>query len=130
MSERILAEGAIEVGHHTTAHWLGMTVNTDTVLATAIAAAITLALAFFLRAKVTSTGVPSGVQLFWGHLHLRRSPAPLAPPRRRTPRHRHRRPRGQGRARPVPAQFRAAGSAGADAGHQCRRRAMSTPIRS
>ena len=39
MSERILAEGAIEVGHHTTAHWLGMTVNTDTVLATAIAAA-------------------------------------------------------------------------------------------
>ena len=51
MSERILAEGAIEVGHHTTAHWLGMTVNTDTVLATAIAAAITLALAFFLRAN-------------------------------------------------------------------------------
>ena len=65
MTERILAEGAIEVGHHTTATWLGMTVNTDTVLATAIAAAITLALAFFLRAKVTSTGVPGGVQLFW-----------------------------------------------------------------
>ena len=65
MTERILAEGAIEVGHHTTATWLGMTVNTDTVLATAIAAAITLALAFFLRAKITSTGVPSGVQLFW-----------------------------------------------------------------
>jgi F-type H+-transporting ATPase subunit a len=65
MTERILAEGAIEVGHHTTATWLGMTVNTDTVLATAIAAAITLALAFFLRAKVTSTGEPSGVQLFW-----------------------------------------------------------------
>ncbi len=42
-----------------------MTVNTDTVLATAIAAVIILALAFFLRAKVTSTGVPSGVQLFW-----------------------------------------------------------------
>ena len=65
MSERILAEGAIEVGHHTTAQWRGMTVNTDTVLATAIAAAITLVLAFILRAKVTSTGVPSGVQLFW-----------------------------------------------------------------
>ena len=62
MSERILAEGAIEVGHHTTAQWLGMTVNTDTVLATAIAAIITLALAFVLRAKVTSTGVPSGVR--------------------------------------------------------------------
>ena len=65
MSERILAGGAIEVGHHTTAQWFGMTVNTDTVLATAIAAIITLALAFVLRAKVTSTGVPSGVQLFW-----------------------------------------------------------------
>ena len=65
MTEQILAAGAIEVGHHTTATWLGMTVNTDTVFATAIAAVITLALAFFLRAKVTSTGVPSGVQLFW-----------------------------------------------------------------
>lgn len=65
MTEQILAEGAIEVGHHTTATWLGMTVNTDTIYATALAAAITLALAFFLRAKVTSTGVPSGVQLFW-----------------------------------------------------------------
>jgi F-type H+-transporting ATPase subunit a len=65
MTEHILAEGAIEVGHHTTATWLGMTVNTDTIYATALAAAITLALAFFLRAKVTSTGVPGGVQLFW-----------------------------------------------------------------
>jgi len=65
MTERILAEGAIEVGHHTTATWLGMTVNTDTVLATAIAAAITIGLAFFLKSKITSTGVPGGVQLFW-----------------------------------------------------------------
>ena len=65
MTERILAEGAIEVGHHTTATWLGMTVNTDTVYATALAAVVTLALAFFLRAKITSTGEPSGVQLFW-----------------------------------------------------------------
>jgi len=65
MTETILAEGAIEVGHHETAHWLGMTVNTDTVLATAIAGAVVIGLGFFLRAKVTSTGVPSGVQLFW-----------------------------------------------------------------
>ena len=65
MTEEILAEAAIQVGHHTTATWFGMTVNTDTVLSTAIAALITLALAFYLRAKVTSTGVPSGVQLFW-----------------------------------------------------------------
>ena len=65
MTESTLAAGAIEVGHHETAHWFGLTVNTDTVLATAIAAVIVLGLAFFLRAKVTSTGVPNGVQLFW-----------------------------------------------------------------
>lgn len=65
MNERILAEAAIEVGHHTTAKWLGMTVNTDTILSTAIAGTIVIALAFFLRAKVTSSGVPTGVQLFW-----------------------------------------------------------------
>ncbi|HEV7420538.1 MAG TPA: F0F1 ATP synthase subunit A, partial [Mycobacterium sp.] len=50
MTETILAaESGIEVGHHTQAHWFGLTVNTDTVLSTAIAAAIVLALAFFLR---------------------------------------------------------------------------------
>ena len=66
MTETILAaESGIQVGHHTEAHWFGLTVNVDTVLATAIAAVIVLALAFFLRAKVTSTGVPNGVQLFW-----------------------------------------------------------------
>ena len=65
MTETILAEAAIEVGHHETAHWLGMTVNTDTVLASAIAGLIVIVLAFFLKAKVTSTGVPGGVQLFW-----------------------------------------------------------------
>ncbi|MFM7212538.1 MAG: F0F1 ATP synthase subunit A [Actinomycetota bacterium] len=57
--------GALEVGHHTEATWLGMTVNTDTIYATLVAAAVTLILAFILRAKVTSTGVPNGVQLFW-----------------------------------------------------------------
>jgi F-type H+-transporting ATPase subunit a len=65
MSEIFVAAAAIEVGHHETAKWFGLTVNTDTVYATAIAAVIVIALAFFLRAKVTSTGVPSGVQLFW-----------------------------------------------------------------
>ena len=60
-----LAESAIEVGEHKHATWLGLTVNTDTILSTGIAALIVLALAFFLRAKITSTGVPSGVQLFW-----------------------------------------------------------------
>ncbi len=65
MSEKILADAAIEVGQHDTVEWFGMTVNIDTVLATAIAAVIVIALAFFLRAKVTSSGVPNGVQLFW-----------------------------------------------------------------
>jgi F-type H+-transporting ATPase subunit a len=65
MTETILADAKIEVGVHPHATWLGMTVNTDTVLSTAIAAVIVIALAFFLRSKVTSTGVPSGVQLFW-----------------------------------------------------------------
>jgi F-type H+-transporting ATPase subunit a len=65
MTETTLAEGAIEVGHHETAKWFGLTVNTDTVYATAIAAVIVIALAFYLRAKVTSSGVPNGVQLFF-----------------------------------------------------------------
>ena len=59
MRERIAAEAAIEVGHHVQEKWFGMTVNVDTVLATAIAAVIVLVLAFILRAKVTSTGVPA-----------------------------------------------------------------------
>jgi F-type H+-transporting ATPase subunit a len=65
MTETILADAAIEVGHHETAKWFGLTVNTDTVYATAIAAVIVIALAFFLRAKVTSSDVPNGVQLFF-----------------------------------------------------------------
>jgi F-type H+-transporting ATPase subunit a len=65
MTETILAEAKIEVGAHHHATWLGLTVNTDTIISTAIAGAIVIALAFFLRAKVTSTGVPDGVQLFW-----------------------------------------------------------------
>jgi F-type H+-transporting ATPase subunit a len=65
MTEMLLAEGAIEVGHHETARWFGLTVNVDTVTSSAIAAVIVIGLAFFLRAKVTSTGVPGGVQLFF-----------------------------------------------------------------
>lgn len=64
-SDMILAAGGIEVGHHATAEWFGLTVNVDTVLATAIAAIIVLILAFVLRSKVTSTDAPGGVQLFF-----------------------------------------------------------------
>jgi F-type H+-transporting ATPase subunit a len=70
MTETFLADTAIEVGHHETANWFGWTVNTDTVLATAVAAVVVIGLAFFLRAKVTSTGVPGGVQLFWEAITL------------------------------------------------------------
>ncbi|MBI3212618.1 MAG: F0F1 ATP synthase subunit A [Mycobacterium sp.] len=66
MSERIVAEAAIEVGHHAPIwHWFGMTINGDTVIASALAGVIVIGLAFFLRSKVTSTGVPGGVQLFF-----------------------------------------------------------------
>jgi F-type H+-transporting ATPase subunit a len=65
MTETLLAGSGIEVGHHDTKVWLGMHVNVDTVLSTGIAAVIVIALAFYLKAKVTSKGVPGGVQLFW-----------------------------------------------------------------
>ena len=65
MTETFLAEAAIEVGHHPTAKLLGLTVNIDTVVATTIAGVIVIALALFLRVKVTSSGVPGGVQLFF-----------------------------------------------------------------
>ena len=66
MTETILAEASIEVGEHRSAVWPVVgTVNVDTILSTAIAAIIVIALAFFLRAKVTSSGVPGGVQLFF-----------------------------------------------------------------
>lgn len=65
MDETILAESKVEVGHHVTTTWLGMTINLDTVISSAIAAVIVIAMALYLRAKVTSTGVPGGVQLFF-----------------------------------------------------------------
>jgi F-type H+-transporting ATPase subunit a len=65
MTETFLAAAPIDVGGHHHAYWLGMQVNTDTILSTAIAAVIVIGLAFYLRAKVTSTGVPGGVQLFF-----------------------------------------------------------------
>jgi F-type H+-transporting ATPase subunit a len=65
MFETMLAAGQIEVGQHTKVNMFGLTINTDTVLSTAIAAVIVLALAFFVRSKVTSKDVPSGVQLFF-----------------------------------------------------------------
>jgi F-type H+-transporting ATPase subunit a len=59
------AAAAIEVGVHDQRELFGMTFNVDTITNTAIAAVIVIALAFFLKTKVTSTGVPGGVQLFF-----------------------------------------------------------------
>ncbi|MFB1297562.1 F0F1 ATP synthase subunit A [Mycobacterium sp. pW049] len=61
----------IHVGHHTLVFELfGMTFNGDTILATSITAVIVIALAFYLKSKVTATGVPGGVQLFWEALTI------------------------------------------------------------
>ena len=65
MISQDVAAGAIHVGEHDEVQWLGMTFNLDTITATAVAAVIVVALAFYLRSKVTSTGVPGGVQLFF-----------------------------------------------------------------
>ena len=64
MTDQVLAETKVEVGHHTKAEFLGMTFNLDTILATSVAALIVIGLAFYLRAKVTS-GAPNSVQLFF-----------------------------------------------------------------
>jgi F-type H+-transporting ATPase subunit a len=50
-------------GTHTEGHFLGLTINTDTVLTTVIAAILVIGLGLIVRAKVSS-GVPSGPQLF------------------------------------------------------------------
>jgi F-type H+-transporting ATPase subunit a len=60
----LAAETTIEVGHHTQATFLGLTLNIDTILGTLFAAAIVIGLGFYVRAKITS-GVPNGVQLFY-----------------------------------------------------------------
>jgi F-type H+-transporting ATPase subunit a len=69
MNETYLAaEGGapIHVGtHEYVFEFLGMTFNGDTIISTVIAAIVVIALAFFLKSKVTSTGVPGGVQLFF-----------------------------------------------------------------
>jgi F-type H+-transporting ATPase subunit a len=62
---QFVAAAPIEVGHHEQREFFGMTFNVDTIMATGVAAVIVFALAFFLKSKVTSTGVPGGVQLFF-----------------------------------------------------------------
>ncbi|MFT4125277.1 MAG: F0F1 ATP synthase subunit A [Gordonia sp. (in: high G+C Gram-positive bacteria)] len=59
-----LAESKIEVGHHRQAEFLGLTWNIDTIISVSIAAVIVLALAFYVKAKITS-GKPNAVQLYF-----------------------------------------------------------------
>ncbi|MBF6330610.1 F0F1 ATP synthase subunit A [Nocardia transvalensis] len=58
------AEPKIKVGHHAVVHMWGMDFNIDTIVSTVVAAIVVIALAFFVRIKITS-GVPNGVQLFF-----------------------------------------------------------------
>ena len=59
-----VAEAQIHVGVHETVELWGMTFNTDTILSSAIAAAIVIAMAFFVKAKMTSKR-PITVQLYF-----------------------------------------------------------------
>jgi F-type H+-transporting ATPase subunit a len=58
----VLAAGDIEVGHHRTATWLGMTVNVDTVWSSVLAGLIVFGLGFYMARRATS-GRPSKLQL-------------------------------------------------------------------
>ncbi|MGH3621151.1 MAG: F0F1 ATP synthase subunit A [Sciscionella sp.] len=64
MTEHVLAQGTIEVGSHPQWVIFGLTLNADTIIGTLCAAALVVALGFFVRRKVTS-GVPNGAQLFF-----------------------------------------------------------------
>ena len=58
------SEGTIQIGHHTTATIGGLTFNTDTIFATVVAAAVVLALGFWMRATVSAEN-PGRVQLIF-----------------------------------------------------------------
>jgi len=54
----------IEIGHHSTWVWNGMTFNTDTMLSTVIAGTVVIALGLMLR-RSASNEVPGKMQLAW-----------------------------------------------------------------
>jgi F-type H+-transporting ATPase subunit a len=57
-------ESEIEIGHHVTVEFLGLTFNADTIWTTVLAGAIVIGLGFWMRAKITSE-VPSKIQIMW-----------------------------------------------------------------
>lgn len=58
-------DGAIQVGTFTTFQIGSWTFNLETILATGLASLIVIGLAIWVRTKMTATGAPSGVQLFF-----------------------------------------------------------------
>lgn len=65
MSQLVLAaESGVEVGKHAKAELFGMTVHIDTIGGTLLAAAVVVALGFYVRAKITSAK-PNPAQLFF-----------------------------------------------------------------
>lgn len=60
----LMASGNINVGVHPEAHVFGLTIDTDIVTSTLLAAAILLYMGFRVRSKVTD-GVPGKLQLMW-----------------------------------------------------------------
>ena len=62
-SEYVMTAGeGVQVSEHLQWHVLGLTINADTVISTAIAAVIVMGCAFYLAVRATA-GVPSGLQL-------------------------------------------------------------------
>lgn len=69
MTSTLAAGSQIKVGEYGQTEVLGITLNLQTILGTAIAAVIVLALGFFVRSKIVAAGnsgakVPGGTQLF------------------------------------------------------------------
>lgn len=59
----LVASGDINVGTHPRWSFLGLTVNGDTVAATAIAGAVLIGLGLYMRSQITADGVPGKLQL-------------------------------------------------------------------
>ncbi len=64
MTRYLAANSNIKVGEHNEWHFLGLTLNSDTIISTLVASGILVIVGLVVRAKVTS-GPPSGIQLFF-----------------------------------------------------------------
>ncbi|MFC7493711.1 MULTISPECIES: F0F1 ATP synthase subunit A [unclassified Nocardioides] len=61
-------ESTIQIGHHRTVEWLGMTFNIDTIISTIVAGALVLILGFIVvrqMNKKTEDHVPTKTQILW-----------------------------------------------------------------